>query len=112
MTKTEGYIGLCMAAGGVTVGTDSVLDEVRRGRAKFVLLACDASERTKKQLHDKCGTYNVKIIDGRLTSAETAAILGRRSSCVAISFNGRGPWKNALEGLEDNKENEDSCMKG
>ena len=42
-----GYIGLCVAAGGVTTGFDLVLGEIRRGRAKFVLIASDASERTK-----------------------------------------------------------------
>ncbi len=60
---TEKLIGLCRAAGGVACGTDAALGEVRRGRAKFVLIASDVSDRTRKQLTDKCKYYHVTCFE-------------------------------------------------
>ena len=93
---TERYIGLCMAAGGVITGTDLVLGAVRGGKAKFVLIASDASNRTKKQLTDKCTYYNVNYCIGEYDSAAIAQMLGKRSSCSAAAFTGRGPWLNVM----------------
>ncbi len=98
---TEKYIGLCASAGGVTTGFDLVLGEIRKGRAKFVLIASDASDRTKKQLTDKCAYYNVKyFIIEEYSSEAVAHMLGKRSFCAAAAFTGRGPWKAALDEIE------------
>ncbi len=100
--KIISYIGLCRAAGGVVTGFDSILGEIRRARAVFVLIARDASERTKKQITDKCEYYKVKYFLAGLTSEELAQIIGKKSSCAAAAFTGRGPCKPLLEKLEEN----------
>lgn len=97
---TEKLIGLCKAAGGVVTGTDAVLTEVRRGRAKFVLIASDASERTQKQLTDKCNYYHVTYFIGNYTGAAIADMLGKRSCCVAAAFTGVGPWESVCRALD------------
>ncbi|MBR5365043.1 MAG: ribosomal L7Ae/L30e/S12e/Gadd45 family protein [Clostridia bacterium] len=110
---TENLIGLCRAAGGVTTGSEAVLDEVRHGRAKFVLLASDASERTRKQITDKCKYYHVTLFDGTYTSAALAGMLGKSSCCVAAAFGARGPWKSvceALGGEEDRRQKTERMM--
>ncbi len=89
-----------MAAGGVKVGFDLVLGEVRSGRAKFLLIACDASERTKKQLTDKCKFYGVKYYISDYSSTDIADMIGKRSSCAAAAFTGKGPWKSVMEHFE------------
>lgn len=94
------YIGLCMAAGGVKTGVDTVLGEVRSQRAKFVLLATDASDRTKKQVTDKCTYYKVKIYSGGYTGDDIAHLCGKRSSCAAVAFIGKGPWASVKKSLE------------
>lgn len=88
-----------MAAGGVKTGFDIVLGEVRSHRAKFVLLASDASDRTKKQITDKCTYYNVKLYTGGYTGDDIAQMLGKRSSCAAAAFIGKGPWESAEKAL-------------
>ena len=98
---TERLIGLCRAAGGVTVGFDAVLNEVRSGRAKFVLIASDASDRTRKQLSDKCKYYHVTCFEGAYTSAGLAEMLGRRSGCVAAAFTGKGPYDSVCRALSE-----------
>ncbi len=99
--KIINYIGLCRAAGGVTTGFDLVLGEVRRKKARFVLLADDASERTKKQMTDKCEFYEIPLFPAGLTSDELAAILGKKSSCAAVAFTGKGPCRPLLSLFEE-----------
>ena len=97
----ERYIGLCKAAGGVVTGFDTVLTEVRRGRAEFVLIAADASDRTKKQLTDKCKYYNTKYFIKSYNSAAIAHMLGKNSPCAAACFMKKGPWKAVLDHFEN-----------
>ncbi len=100
MTKNlEKYIGLTRAAGGVTTGFDSVMAEIRGGRSKIVLIASDASDRTKKQLTDKCKFYSVKhrIID--TDSIALGKLIGKPAS-AAISLNGKGCTKQVIEEAE------------
>ena len=104
----ERYIGLCMAAGGIITGVDSVLGTVRGGKAKFVLIASDASDRTKKQLTDKCTYYNVRYCIGEYDSAAIAQMLGKRSLCSAAAFTGRGPWAKVMHAFADAEAQEDS----
>lgn len=102
-------IGLCRAAGGVTTGFDSVLGEVRKRRAVFVLIADDASDRTRKQLCDKCRYYNVPYFLSDKTATELSDILGKSSVCTAAAFTGKGPCRPLLEILRDRaNENNDS----
>lgn len=84
-----GWMGLCKAAGGVTSGFDSVLGEVRCGKSKLVMIASDASERTRKQIKDKCQFHGVKCVECGFSSEEIGHAIGRDST-VAVSFGGKG----------------------
>ena len=108
----RGTLGLCMAAGGVKTGTDTVLGEIRSRSAKFVMTASDASERTLKQIRDKCRTYGIDCYEAPLSGTELADALGKRSTCVAVSFNGRGPWRNVLSELTQNTDTSGSDRNG
>lgn len=85
----------------MTVGFDAVLGEIRGGRARFVLVASDASDRTRKQLSDKCKYYHVTCFEGAYSSAGLAEMLGRRSGCVAAAFTGKGPWESVCRALSE-----------
>jgi ribosomal protein L7Ae-like RNA K-turn-binding protein len=53
------FLGLAMRARKLVSGEDPVIQAVRRGQAKLVLIASDASENTKKKVSDKCTYYEV-----------------------------------------------------
>ncbi|MBE6709644.1 MAG: ribosomal L7Ae/L30e/S12e/Gadd45 family protein [Clostridia bacterium] len=119
--KLENYIGLCRAAGGITTGFDLVLGEVRRKKAVFVLIADDASDRTAKQISDKCEFYEVPYFPAGMTADELAHLIGKRSACAAAAFTGRGPCRpllslfeeRARESMNENenqKKNENAAM--
>lgn len=49
-----GALGICRKAGKLLHGYDRVEEAVLQGKAYLVLLACDASERTKQHMQDTC----------------------------------------------------------
>lgn len=55
------FLGLATRARKLVTGEELVISEVRRGNAKLVIVAEDASENTRKKLHDKCNSYNVPV---------------------------------------------------
>lgn len=89
--KTLTYLGLAAAKRSVVVGTDLVLREVRRQKGTVcVLLASDASERTAKQITDKCKFYEIPLIRPECDMEELGKRVGRISptACVAVCDRG------------------------
>ena len=89
-----------MVAGGVTVGFDLVLKEVRSRKAKFVVVSDDASPRTKKQITDKCSFYGIPCFMPGLTSERLSKAVGKSSACMAAAFTGKGPWQSVLDAID------------
>lgn len=54
-------LGLAMRAGKLVTGEEMVIDAVRSGEAKLVIVAEDASDNTYKKINDKCSYYHVPI---------------------------------------------------
>ena len=59
--KIYGMIGLARKAGKLSFGTESSKDTIERNKAKLVIVAEDASDRTKKNFKDLASIYNVPI---------------------------------------------------
>ncbi len=95
-TSVRKYIGLCTAAGGVRAGVSSVLDDVRRGKSRLVIISTDISERSRKQIRDKCAFYGVPAADSSFTSAELGQMTGK-SPTSALSFTGKGCYNKIKE---------------
>ncbi|TYR82758.1 YlxQ family RNA-binding protein [Priestia megaterium] len=55
------FLGLANRARKLISGEELVVGEVRKQKAKLVLLASDASDNTKKKVTDKCAYYNVPV---------------------------------------------------
>ncbi len=61
MSSIEGYLGIAARARKVVSGA-LLLEAVRHKQVNLVLVASDASERTKKQYRDKCATYQIPCL--------------------------------------------------
>ena len=59
--KLLSFIGLGARAGKLVYGSEAGSRAVRCGKAYLVIVACDASENTKKLMRDKCVSNNVKL---------------------------------------------------
>lgn len=71
-------LGLARRARKLITGTELTVKGVRTNRVKLVLLALDASDNTKKQIYDKCRTYNVDVID-IFSSDEISKSIGKKN---------------------------------
>ncbi|CAM5788401.1 MULTISPECIES: YlxQ family RNA-binding protein [Bacillati] len=60
--KAAQMLGLAMRARKVITGEGLVVEAVRNGKAKLVLLAADASANTSKKVQDKCAHYGVPCV--------------------------------------------------
>lgn len=77
-------VGLAHRAQKCTTGEALILQEMRKGRVKLLLIANDIGENTKKKLTDKCNTFHVPflIADDRYTLAQAIG----KSERVAIAI--------------------------
>lgn len=82
MDKVLGSLGLCLKAGKLTTGEDSVLKAIRGNKAKLVVIADNASANTLKRITNAAKFYNVPyIIHG--TKEDMGAALGKNIRAVA-----------------------------
>ncbi len=72
----HGILGLARRAGALISGTETVLNHIRNKRALLVIIADDASENTKKTIINKCGYYDVMLIE-RYTADELNKAVGK-----------------------------------
>lgn len=62
MNKVYGMLGISAKAGKVVAGTDIVLENMKKKKVNLVIVAEDASDKTKKEMTFKCNQYNVDIV--------------------------------------------------
>lgn len=60
-SKVLGLIGLCTKAGKVCFGRDACIDLIQKNKIRLVVVAVDASDRTKKDIKYICDNNNTKI---------------------------------------------------
>ena len=74
------------------------METVRKKRVSLVLVASDASDRTKKQFQDKCTSYQIPcLIWGSIEEISSSTGMNMR---VAIGIDDRGLARNILECLK------------
>lgn len=97
MSTVAGYLGIAARAR-KTVSGAKLMETVRKKRVSLVLVASDASDRTKKQFQDKCTSYQIPcLIWGSIEEISTATGMHMR---VAVGIDDRGLAKNILECLK------------
>ncbi|MDF2676090.1 MAG: YlxQ family RNA-binding protein [Bacillota bacterium] len=63
MNKIYSMFGLARRGGKISIGFDASCIEIAKGKSKLVLMAQDASEKTKKNILYECDKYNCKYIE-------------------------------------------------
>lgn len=56
------FLGLVKKAGAIVYG-DALIEAIRNKKVYLVLLSDRASERTQKQIKDKCAFYQIRLYD-------------------------------------------------
>ncbi len=82
-------LGFAMRAGKIIIGTESVISALPAKGAKsprLVIIACDASDGTKKKITCKCEFYEKTKIVTDINGDELGRILGKLYSPAAIAI--------------------------
>ncbi len=89
--KILSYLSLASASRSTVCGSDLVLKEIRKGKGSLcVILSSEASERTTKQIKDKCAFYNVFLITIDCTLEELGRRIGKISPTAVVAVTNRG----------------------
>lgn len=82
--KTADLLSICLKAGKAVKGFDSVCDAVKTGKASGVLAACDASERTMKEVSFFCEKYSIPLMKTPLSKDELGLICRKPTAVIAV----------------------------
>ncbi len=83
----KGTLGLCNRAGKISTGS-TLIEDIRKNKVYFVIIASDASDNTKKKISDKCKFYNVEFIE-KYHSEEISAAIGKNNR-MAVGIMDKG----------------------
>lgn len=60
--KILGLIGLSAKAGKISFGADSVENDIKKKKVSLIIIAEDASERTKDKFKTLCKNYKIPCV--------------------------------------------------
>jgi len=63
MEKVLGMIGLAKRAGKISAGGFLCEDAIKKRTAKLVIIASDASDKSKKSITDSCKYYKIPYVE-------------------------------------------------
>ena len=95
--KVLSYVGFAKKSGKISVGAEQVIKAVRQGSARVVIASSDSSERTKKQIYDKCASHGAPLAPVDVTGDELASALGSKMTVSAAAVTDTGLARAILE---------------
>ena len=63
MNKIYSMLGLAKKGGNISIGYDATLFNIKNNKSELVLLASDASDKTKKNIQFFCDQHDAKYIE-------------------------------------------------
>ena len=91
--KILGLLGLASRARKISFGADSTLQDIKKNKIKIIIVAEDASERTKNKFIEAASTSNIPIIIfesidnlSKAIGKENKAIIGVKESNIAYEI--------------------------
>lgn len=93
-------LGLCRRAGKLLSGQDTVITAVQSEKAALALLSSDASERTKKQLRDKCAFHGIPLITLTVDGGTLGKATGKAGTLSSLAVTDKG-FASALQKLAE-----------
>ncbi len=88
MDKLLNFLGICRRAGKLAVGNDVVIDAVRGGEAKLVMLCSDISPNTEKKLRKTIDESGVRILRLNRSKEELGFAIGKFAAVTAATDKG------------------------
>ncbi len=84
--KALSYIGFAKRSGKVAVGAEQTISAIRTAQGKATaVLSSDSSERTKKQIKDKCAHYDAPLVIPGLSGDDLARAAGKKMTVSTLA---------------------------
>ncbi len=79
-------LGLAHRARKLALGTEQVRDSIKSGKALLVLIACDVSDRTRKEILDSAEFYKTEAYTTDITMSEFSHAFGKTGSVSSVAL--------------------------
>lgn len=86
--KTLTLLGFAAKAGKLAYGADASLISLKKKKSYLIIVACDLSEKSRKEINFYAEKYNVKVITLTVDKETLSKAVGRK--CGIISVNEKG----------------------
>ena len=84
--KALSYVGFARRCGRCAIGAEQATSEVRKAAGTVcVVISSDSSERTRKQITDKCASYGAPLVDIGVSGEELGAAVGKMTAVSAVA---------------------------
>lgn len=87
-TKLCGLIGIATKAGKIVAGTDACLEEIKKGKVSLIMVAEDASDRTKETFKKEAEKCHIAIYEILSIEKMSKAIGKVNKAVIGIKENG------------------------
>ncbi len=94
--KCLNLLGICRKAGKLTIGAQKTTELVSVGKAQLVIIACDLSEKTEKELKFTAKNKNVAVVRTEYSIEQLSAAIGVPAGVVSVSDQGFATALNKL----------------
>lgn len=88
MNKTLSVLGLARRAGKLRWGYETAVDAMQSGECCLTLMACDLSDKTKKNVRFEAGRHGVPQAETDFTMEEISAAIGKKTGVIAVCDEG------------------------
>ena len=82
--KTLGMLGICAKAGKIISGTEIVIEYIKKNKVKLVIVAQDASEKSKQNMKYICTKNNIDIKEYGTVEENSKAIGKNNRAIIAV----------------------------
>lgn len=89
LNKTLNLLTICAKAGKLIGGFDKSMGAVKEGKSAAILLACDVSEKTAKEVRFLCDKYgSVPVIETDLEASQAYIVLKKEYAVFSVNDKG------------------------
>ncbi len=86
--KLTGLLSICRKAGRMEIGFALMLEALKAGKVRGVVMTADVSPKTHKEVCYHCGRAGVPVCDLPLTQMQLGAAIGRKAAVAGILDDG------------------------
>ena len=97
-------LGLSARARMLSVGSDIACDSVRAGNARIVMVACDASQNTKKRAFNCAQYYETACYEIPIGQNDLGQYVGKKGAVSVLSLNDANMAKGIRKLLDEMSE--------